>query len=37
VPSPLVRSPASLQERLLSQVRRAAREVSELLRDAERS
>jgi hypothetical protein len=32
-----VRSPASLQEQLLSQVRRAAREVSELLRDAERS
>lgn len=37
VPSPLVRSPASLQERLLGQVRRAAHEVSELLRDAQRS
>jgi len=37
VPSPLVRSPAALQERLLSQVRKAAHVVSELLRDAERS
>jgi DNA-binding IclR family transcriptional regulator len=37
VPSPLVRSPAALQERLLSQVRRAARQVSELLRDADGS
>jgi len=37
VPSPLVRSPASIQERLLNQVRRAAHQVSDLLRDAERS
>lgn len=37
VPSPLVRSPAALQERLLGQVRNAAREVSELLREAARS
>ena len=37
VPSPLVRSPASIQERLLNQVRRAAQQVSDLLRDAERS
>ncbi|MFY9777539.1 MAG: IclR family transcriptional regulator C-terminal domain-containing protein, partial [Trebonia sp.] len=37
VPSPLVRSPASIQERLLSQVCRAAQQVSDLLRDAERS
>jgi DNA-binding IclR family transcriptional regulator len=37
VPSPLVRSPAELQEQLLSQVRKAAHVVSELLRDAERS
>lgn len=36
VPSPLVRSPAALQERLLGQVRSAAREVSDLLRDAAR-
>jgi DNA-binding IclR family transcriptional regulator len=36
VPSPLVRAPAELQERLLSQVRRAARRVSLRLRDAER-
>ena len=37
VPSPLVRSPAALQERLLGQVQKAAHVVSELLRDAERS
>jgi DNA-binding IclR family transcriptional regulator len=37
VPSPLVRSPAALQNRLLSQVRSAAQELSELLRDAQRS
>lgn len=37
VPSPLVRSPVAVQERLLGQVRRAARQVSDLLRDAERS
>jgi DNA-binding IclR family transcriptional regulator len=37
VPSPLVRSPAALQDRLLGQVRSAARELSELLRNAERS
>ena len=37
VPSPLVRAPAELQERLLVQVRKAARQVSLLLRDAERS
>jgi len=32
VPSPLVRAPAELQERLLGQVRAAAREVTERLR-----
>jgi DNA-binding IclR family transcriptional regulator len=37
VPSPLVRSPAALQERLLGQVRGAARQLSDLLRDADRS
>ena len=37
VPSPLVRSPAAIQERLLGQVCRAAQQVSDLLRDAERS
>jgi DNA-binding IclR family transcriptional regulator len=37
VPSPLVRAPAVLQERLLGQVRAAARTLSDLLRDAERS
>lgn len=36
VPSPLVRAPAELQDRLLAQVRAAAREVSERLRAAER-
>ena len=36
VPSPLVRAPAALQERLLGQVRAAAREVSDLLRSSER-
>jgi DNA-binding IclR family transcriptional regulator len=36
VPSPLVRAPAELQDRLLEQVRAAAREVSELLRAASR-
>jgi hypothetical protein len=34
VPSPLVRSSASIQERLLNQVRKAAQQVSDLLRDA---
>jgi DNA-binding IclR family transcriptional regulator len=34
VPSPLVRSPALLQDRLLGQVRAAARAVSDRLRDA---
>ena len=37
VPSPLVRAPAALQDRLLGQVRAAARTLSELLRDAGRS
>jgi DNA-binding IclR family transcriptional regulator len=37
VPSPLVRSPAALQDRLLGLVRSAARELSELLRGAERA
>jgi len=37
VPSPLVRAPAVLQDRLLGQVRAAARAVSDLLRDAVRS
>jgi DNA-binding IclR family transcriptional regulator len=37
VPSPLVRAPAALQERLLGQVRAAARALSDLLCDAERS
>jgi IclR family transcriptional regulator, pca regulon regulatory protein len=37
VPSPLVRAPAVLQDRLLGQVRAAARAVSDLLRDAQRS
>ncbi len=37
VPSPLVRAPAQLQDRLLGQVRAAAREASELLRAAVRS
>jgi DNA-binding IclR family transcriptional regulator len=34
VPSPLVRAPRELQDRLLDQVRAAAEELSELLRDA---
>jgi DNA-binding IclR family transcriptional regulator len=37
VPSPLVRAPSELQERLLGQLRAAARQVSELLRAAERA
>lgn len=37
VPSPLVRAPFELQNRLLGQVRAAAREVSDLLRAAGRS
>jgi DNA-binding IclR family transcriptional regulator len=37
VPSPLVRAPAALQDRLLGQVRAAARALSEVLRDAGRS
>ncbi len=37
VPSPLVRAPAALQDRLLGQVRAAARALSELLRDVSRS
>ena len=37
VPSPLVRAPAVLQDRLLGQVRAAARAVSDLLREAQRS
>jgi DNA-binding IclR family transcriptional regulator len=37
VPSPLVRAPAALQDRLLGQVRAAARELSELLRDTGQS
>jgi DNA-binding IclR family transcriptional regulator len=37
VPSPLVRAPVELQDRLLDQVRTAAREVSDLLRAAVRS
>ncbi len=37
VPSPLVRAPVELQDRLLDQVRSAAREVSELLRAAARA
>jgi len=36
VPSPLVRAPSELQERLLGQLRAAARQVSELLRSTER-
>jgi DNA-binding IclR family transcriptional regulator len=37
VPSPLVRAPLALQDRLLGQVRAAARTLGELLRDAGRS
>jgi DNA-binding IclR family transcriptional regulator len=37
VPSPLVRAPAALQERLLGQVRAAARALSDLLCSVERS
>lgn len=37
VPSPLVRAPVELQNRLLGQVRAAAREVSDLLRAARRA
>jgi DNA-binding IclR family transcriptional regulator len=36
VPSPLVRAPAALRERLLGQVRSAARTLSDLLRNARR-
>lgn len=37
VPSPLVRAPKELQDHLLAQVRAAAQELSELLRDERRS
>jgi DNA-binding IclR family transcriptional regulator len=36
VPSPLVRAPAELQDKLLGQVRAAARELSERLRVVQR-
>ncbi|WP_300613897.1 IclR family transcriptional regulator [Trebonia sp.] len=36
VPSPLVRAPVELQDRLLAQVRAAARQIGDLLRDAGR-